>query len=62
LTTVHMPHRQMGVAAVRLLLGRAQDSDELEGLPPQRVNLVPHLVERQSAGPAPKSSWQTRLR
>ncbi len=62
LTTVHMPHRQMGVAAVRLLLGRANDSAELEGLPPQRVNLVPHLVERQSSGPAPTRSWRGRLR
>ncbi|KKB09884.1 LacI family DNA-binding transcriptional regulator [Devosia chinhatensis] len=62
LTTVHMPHRQMGVAAVRLLLGRANDSPELEGLPPQRVNLVPHLVERQSSGPAPSRSWRGRLR
>lgn len=62
LTTVHMPHRQMGIAAVRLLLGRASHSSELDGLPPQRVSLVPHLVERQSSGPAATRSWRNRLR
>jgi LacI family transcriptional regulator len=62
LTTVHMPHRQMGVAAVRLLLGRAASHADIEDLPPQRVNLVPHLVERQSSGPAPRRSWRHRLR
>lgn len=62
LTTVHMPHRQMGVAAVRLLLGRASKSPDLDGLPPQRVSLVPRLVERQSSGPAATRSWRARLR
>jgi len=62
LTTVHMPHRQMGVAAVRLLLARAGLFGFLEGLPTQRVNLVPHLVERQSTGPATSDSWRGRLR
>ncbi|KFL31171.1 hypothetical protein JP75_09745 [Devosia riboflavina] len=62
LTTVKMPHRQMGVAAVRILLGRAGGSSELEGLPAQRVSLVPQLVERQSSGPASTRSWRSRLR
>jgi Transcriptional regulators len=62
LTTVQMPHRQMGVAAVRILLGRAGGSSELDGLPPQRVSLVPRLVERQSSGPASTRSWRSRLR
>jgi LacI family transcriptional regulator len=62
LTTVHMPHREMGIAAVRLLLGRAAQSPWLEGLPPQRVNFVPRLVERQSTGPATTRSWKSRLR
>lgn len=62
LTTVHMPHRQMGVAAVRLLLARAGQFGFLDGLPTQRVNLVPHLVERQTTGPAATRSWRSRLR
>lgn len=62
LTTVHMPHRQMGIAAVRLLLGRAAQDPFVEDLPPQRVNLVPWLVERQSSAPATARSWRNRLR
>nr|WP_314257352.1 LacI family DNA-binding transcriptional regulator [uncultured Devosia sp.] len=62
LTTVHMPHREMGMAAARILLARAGQSGFLEGLPPQRVNLVPNLVERQSSGPPPQQSWRSRLR
>jgi LacI family transcriptional regulator len=62
LTTVHMPHREMGVAAVRVLLARAGQSPFMDGLPPQRINLVPNLIERQSSGPATHESWQHRLR
>lgn len=62
LTTVHMPHREMGVAAVRVLLARAGQSAFMDGLPPQRINLVPNLVERQSSGPATEESWRHRLR
>jgi LacI family transcriptional regulator len=62
LTTIHMPHRQMGIAAVRQLLARAGVTDVLDDLPPQRVSLVPHLVERQSTGPVPERSWKGKLR
>lgn len=62
LTTVHMPHREMGIAAVRVLLSRAGQSTFMHDLPPQRINLVPHLVERQSSGPASHESWRHRLR
>ncbi|MFK4809860.1 LacI family DNA-binding transcriptional regulator [Devosia sp. ZW T5_3] len=62
LTTVHMPHREMGIAAVRVLLSRAGQSPFMNELPPQRINLVPHLVERQSSGPASHESWRHRLR
>ncbi|RYG87583.1 MAG: LacI family transcriptional regulator [Alphaproteobacteria bacterium] len=62
LTTVHMPHREMGVAAVRVLLARGGRSPLMDGLPPQRINLVPNLVERQSSGPATRESWRHRLR
>jgi LacI family transcriptional regulator len=61
LTTVHMPHREMGVAAVRMLLARKGRLDHLDGLPPQRISLVPTLVARQSSGPAPRASWARRL-
>jgi len=62
LTTVHMPHREMGIVAVRTLLARAGQSSFLEGLPFQRIHLVPDLVERQSSGPATQESWRQRLR
>ncbi|UXN75925.1 LacI family transcriptional regulator (plasmid) [Devosia sp. A8/3-2] len=62
LTTVHMPHREMGIAAVRVLLARAGQSPFMDGLPPQRINLVPNLVERQSSGPATSESRRHRLR
>jgi LacI family transcriptional regulator len=59
---VHMPHREMGIVAVRTLLARAGQSSFLEGLPVQRIHLVPNLVERQSSGPATRESWRQRLR
>lgn len=62
LTTIHMPHREMGMAAARILLARAGRASHLDGLPPQRVNLVPKLIERQSSGIAPTTSWRQRLR
>lgn len=62
LTTIHMPHREMGMAATRILMARAGKTSFLDGLPPQRVNLVPRLIGRQSSGPAPSSSWRQRLR
>lgn len=62
LTTIHMPHRQMGIAAVRQLLGRKGLNGPLNDLPPQRISLVPHLIERQSSARAAKSSWRDKLR
>lgn len=49
LTTVHIPMRAIGAAALDLL------RDKVVGLdgPPRRVELACHLVVRQSAGPAP---------
>jgi LacI family transcriptional regulator len=46
LTTLHLPGEEMGVAAFRLLLERM--NRERRQLPPQRLMLVPHLVERGS--------------
>lgn len=62
LTTVHMPHREMGIVSVRVMLSRAGITDFLGQLPPQRISLVPNLVERQSSGPAARESWRHRLR
>jgi DNA-binding LacI/PurR family transcriptional regulator len=48
LTTMHIPMREIGAAALNLLL------DDLGGLsmPPRRVELACHIVERQSTGRA----------
>jgi LacI family transcriptional regulator len=62
LTTVHMPHKEMGVAAVRQLLSRSRISGPANDLPTQRISLVPHLIERQSTAPASHSSWRKKLR
>jgi LacI family transcriptional regulator len=61
LTTIHMPHKQMGIAAVRQLLSRLGMNGQLNDLPPQRISLVPHLIERQSSGPVPIHSWSSKL-
>ena len=61
LTTIHMPHKQMGIAAVRRLLARSGHLGILDDLPPQRISLVPFLVERESTGPVAARSWRPRL-
>lgn len=62
LTTIHMPHRQMGIAAVRLLLSRTGKVGVYNDLPPQRLSLVPWLVERETTAPATARSWRARVR
>jgi LacI family transcriptional regulator len=62
LTTVHMPHRQMGIAAVRVLLSRAGLSTPVTDTVPMRISLVPNLVERQTTGSATTTSWRHKLR
>ena len=47
-TTLHMPHRQLGIAAVRVLLSRAGRSTSVTDTAPMRISLVPNLVERQT--------------
>lgn len=62
LTTLHLPHRQMGLTAVRLLLSRAGLILPVADPTPMRVSLVPHLVVRQTSGPPGPGSWHSRLR
>ncbi len=62
LTTIHMPHRQMGIAAVRLLLSRTGALGQHNDLPAQRVSLVPWLVERETTARAATRSWRARIR
>jgi LacI family transcriptional regulator len=61
LTTIHMPHRQMGIVAVRQVLARIAAQGLPDDMPPMRISLVPHLVERQSTGPAARQSWLQKL-
>lgn len=53
LTTVRMPHRQMGLTAVRLILSRAGLMLPTADPTPMRISLVPQLVTRETTGPAP---------
>jgi LacI family transcriptional regulator len=47
LTTIHIPHYEIGKAAAHLMLERLQDGD----VPPRDIRLEPHLVVRGSTGP-----------
>jgi LacI family transcriptional regulator len=44
LTTIHIPHYEIGKAAGELMLERLQDGDS----PPREIRLEPHLVVRES--------------
>ena len=48
LTTIHIPHYEIGKAAAELMLERLQDADS----PPREIRLEPHLVVRDSTAPA----------
>jgi LacI family transcriptional regulator len=48
LTTIHIPHYEIGRAAAQLMLERLQDGDS----EPRDVRLEPNLVVRGSTGPA----------
>jgi LacI family transcriptional regulator, galactose operon repressor len=47
LTTIHIPHYEIGKAAGELMLERLQEGDS----PPREVRLEPHLVVRESTAP-----------
>jgi LacI family transcriptional regulator len=47
LTTIHIPHYEIGKGAAQLMLERLQDGDS----PPREIRLEPSLVVRGSVGP-----------
>jgi LacI family transcriptional regulator len=47
LTTIHIPHYEIGKAAAQLMLERLQDDDS----PPREVRLEPNLIVRESTAP-----------
>jgi LacI family transcriptional regulator len=49
LTTIHIPHYEIGKAAAQLMLERLQDGDS----PPRDIRLEPSLIVRDSTGPPP---------
>jgi LacI family transcriptional regulator len=49
LTTIHIPHYEIGKAAAQLMLERLQDADT----PPREVRLEPSLIVRESTAPTP---------
>lgn len=49
LSTMHIPMREIGAAALDLLL----DDLGSQRMPPRRIEFACHIVERQSTGPAP---------
>jgi LacI family transcriptional regulator len=61
LTTVRSHHRDLGIAAVRLLLSRCGAYGPRNDLPPQRVMLIDTLVVRGSTAGPPAASWRWRL-
>jgi LacI family transcriptional regulator len=46
LTTIHIPHYEIGQGAAELMLERLQDADSA----PRHVRLEPSLVVRESTG------------
>lgn len=60
LTTIRMPHEDMGVAAMRCLAQRIVQT-ETERLPPLRIALTPEFIERQSTGRVSDLSWVRQL-
>lgn len=53
LTTVKVPHHQMGAVGMNLLLARLGSSGPMHALSPQRIGLAPELVVRGTTANAP---------
>jgi LacI family transcriptional regulator len=47
LTTIHIPHYEIGMGAAELMLERLQDADS----EPREIRLEPSLTVRESTGP-----------
>ena len=47
LTTIHIPHYEIGKDAAELMLERLQDADS----PPREIRLEPSLIVRDSTAP-----------
>ena len=56
LTTIHIPHYEIGRAAAQLMLERLQDGDGA----PREIRLEPNLVVRGSDCPAALTSFSAR--
>ncbi|ODT72123.1 MAG: hypothetical protein ABS75_04815 [Pelagibacterium sp. SCN 63-23] len=57
LTTVKVPYRQMGSAALSLLMTRVGMGGTINDLPPQRIGLVPQFLQRGTSGPIKELPW-----
>ncbi len=62
LTTVHMPHFQMGIAAVRTVLARAGVGMAMRDLPPRTHQPRAAPDRARFLGPATTRSWRSKLR
>lgn len=62
LTTISVPRRQMGIAAVRMLKARLGIGEPINSMPFQRLSFVPTFVEGQSAGPMKPICWREVLK
>lgn len=60
LTTVRVPHIEIGAAMVRLVADRLT-SAETGARPPMRLAIAAEIVRRDSTGPANPHSWRSRL-
>lgn len=58
LTTIHMPHREIGLHAVSIIRNRLADNGAYPHKLSTRVQLVADLVERASTGPVGKPDWR----
>lgn len=61
LTTIHMPHKEMGMEAVRLLRMKLAATKPWFGTGSVRLSLVAHLVERDSTAAVGAPDWASAL-
>ena len=61
LTTIHMPHREIGLQAVHMIRNRISQTGGPAQALPMRLQLVGDLVERESTGAPGHPDWTGRL-